>query len=393
MVKLNYAFHSSFDCQKRNNKNMSLLENDYLWRRRLQRDRSSYDFNNPCDWNCCVSHAHLDVDRKYFWSCMDKMKQNDKSYVSSSRLIYERTIDLNSNDKSIRSALCIGLVPENKFQVAARIYIHGTGECLSLDSKEFKGLMDVMEFEKERIFTGTQLRNLTATQAKRYKIQICLTNEQNKFELIAHNDRIHIDLLTLERLCEVRDYITRIRQALEQRSSKYETEFFKLMSHFYYDKTVNEACTECENTQKREIFFEKIINFHCDCLDKAFLLEIALNCEMWFGLCIPFFIKSLMLNEFYRWQTFASSSNWPQTNKISTRLMSKSGFYYSGTMDNTICAFCGLNLHDWKEGDIPILVHNAQDSSCLYLYNHSETMNVDRDKKTLKKIMSALDNK
>lgn len=370
---------------------MSLLKSDHLRRRRHQRDSSLYDFNNLCDWNCCVSHAHLDVNRKYFWSCMNEMKQNDKSYVSSNRLIYEHPIDLNTNDKSIRSAFCIGLDPENKFQVAARIHVHGTGECLSLDSKEFRGLMDFLEFEKQSIFVDTKLKNSTATQVKRYKIQICSTDAPNKYELVAHNDRIHIDLLSLKRLCEVRDYIDRLKQALEQKSDKYETEFFKLMSHFYYGKTINDACIDCDCIRKRERFLRKIVNFHCDCLDKAFVLEIALNWEIWFGLCIPYFIKTLMLNEFYRWQTFASS-NWPhESKKFCTRTMSKSGFYYSGTMDNTICAFCGLNLHGWKEDDKhPILKHYDVEMRCPFLYKNSESLNVDYDKKGLTKIMSTL---
>lgn len=392
--RISFVFRLPKKKQQKINK-MSLLKNELLHRRRRnQSDSSLYDFNNPCEWNCCVRQTHLDVNRKYFWSCMNEMKQNDKSYLSSSRLIYERSIDLNTKDKSIRSALCIGLDPENKFQVAARIHIHGTGECLSLDSKELRGLMDVMEFEKQSILAGTKLKNITATQAKRYKIGIRSSDDKKKYELTAHNDQIHIDLLSLKRVCEVRDYIGRLSQALEQKSNKCEMEFFKLMSHFYYEKTVNEACTECDYTQKRDRYFRKIINFHCDCLDKAFVLEIALNCEMWFGLCIPYFIRTLMLNEFHRWQTFASP-NWPhEDKKFSARRMSKSGFYYSGTMDNTICAFCGINLHDWEVGGIhPILKHYQVNQCCPFVYDHSETLNVDHDKKGLDEIMSDLKDK
>lgn len=350
------------------------------------------DFYKPCEWKCCMKQTHLYANRKYFWLCMNEMKHNDKSYESSNRMIYEQSIDLNTNDNSIRSAFCIGLDPENKFQVAARIRVYATGECLSLDAKEFRGLMDFLEFEKYSIFAGTELKNSTMTQAKRYKVQICSTNERNIYEIVAHNHSIRIDLLSLKRLCTVRDYIERLKHTLEQKSNKSENEFFKLMSHFYYGKTVNVAITECECEQKRELYLRQIINFHCDCLDKAFMLEIALNCEIWFGLCIPYFIKTLMLNEFLRWQTFSNTSNWPnETSKICTRIMSKSGFYYSGTMDNTICAFCGINLHDWKADDVPIAAHFKSQPTCPYVLNHTKTLNVDNDKKNkLEEVMSTI---
>lgn len=354
-----------------------------------------HDFNYPCMWKCCMEQKHLKINRKYFWMCVREMKECDTSYCASNRLIYEKSIDLNTgddDDKSIRSTLCIGLEPENKFEVAARIHSYDTGECLMLDSKEFRGLLDFLECEKQSIVGDIQLKNSTATQAKRYKIQIRSSEAQNKYMLIVRNQSIPIDTVSLKRLCDIRDYIQRLKHMLEEKSNKSETAFFKLMSHFYYDKTVNETCVECECAQKRENYLRKIINFHCDCLDKAFVLEIALNCEIWFGLCVPYFIKTLMLNEFERWETFGSSPNWPQqSNKICTRVMSKSGFYYTGTMDNTICAFCGISLHDWKKGDMPIVKHFKSNPTCAYLVNHSQTLNVDNDKKCkLDEIMQPL---
>lgn len=77
-----------------------------------------------------------------------------------------------------------------------------------------------------------------------------------------------------------------------------------------------------------------------------------------------------MLNEFERWQTF-TSSNWPyEDNRLSQRELSMDGFYYTGTMDNTICAFCDLSLHDWKQGDIPFIQHLESQPTCPHLTNH-----------------------
>lgn len=342
--------------------------------RRFSRDTRVPDFNRPCMWKCCTEQTHLHINRKYFWMCMGEMQQRDKSYCPVNRLVYERSFDLNNgdDDTSTRSAFHIGLDPENRFQVAARIHMHSTGECLRLDAYEFRGLLNILEFEKESILAGAPLKNSTATQVKRYKVQICSSNVENTYTIVADNHIIQIDSFSLKRLCYMCDYIGRIKHSMEQKSDKCETEFFKLMSHFYYGRTVNEACIECECAEKRESYLRKIINYHCDCLDKAFVLEIALNCAMWFGLCIPYFLKTLMLNEFQRWQTFKSSPNWPRdSNKICGRTMAKSGFFYSGTMDNAICAFCGINLHDWKEGDVPIVQHFKSNPKCTYLINDS----------------------
>lgn len=364
------------------------------------------DFNHPCLWKCCMEQNHLKINRKYFWMCMNEMKQCDSSYCTTNRLMYEQSIDLNSkdgngdDDKSIRSVFCFGLDPENRFQVAARIDIHTTGECLMLNAREFRGLLNVLEFEKQSIFGGSirqlkrKKKSAAAQNKMRNNIQICSTGAQNKYVIVAHNHSIHIDAEALKRLCIVRHYIERLKHVLEQKSNKCETAFFKLMGHFYYDRTAQEACIACECAEERQKFLQKIINFHCDCLERSFVLEIALNYEIWFGLCIPYFIKTLMLNESERWLTFGSPAIWPhENNKIDTRTLSKSGFYYTGTMDSTICAFCGTSLHDWKEGDIPIVKHFESEPRCAYLVDHTATLNVDNDKPSgINEIMQPLKN-
>lgn len=163
------------------------------------------------------------------------------------------------------------------------------------------------------------------------------------------------------------------------------------MYHFYYNKTANEACAQCDCTQIRTKFLTDIIKFHCHCLDKNFVMEIALNCEEWFGLCIPYLVKTIMLNQHERWKTI--SSNWPYTNsQLCGDEMSKSKFYYTGAMDNTICAFCALNLHDWKQGDEPLIKHYDYNPFCPYLIDHTDTLNVDKDQSKLYEMMRELRN-
>lgn len=352
---------------------------------------SLYDFDHACAWRCCTNKKYLRINRKYLWHRLIEMKRSDYAYISSPRLIYEKSVDLNNN-KHIRSTLCIGLDPENKFQVAARIDMHSTGEYLSLDSKEFRGLLSYMDYDKYNILNEFPLKKNTASTAKRFHIKMSMVDDSEKKEpytvvvsavadsAVTTNDRrrscIHIDYTTLQQLCILREHIQYIKHGLEQRSNKSEVAFLQLMQHFSNNRTIHQACIDCERAEKRASFFTEISLFHCDCLDKEFVMEIALHCEIWFGFCVPYFIGALMLHQFERRQTFASN-NWPyENNKISTDELSKSGFYYTGTMDKTICAFCGLCLADWQPGDIPSVKHSKLQPACPYLIDHTSTLNV-----------------
>lgn len=349
------------------------------------------NFRNPCVWKCCNDPKHLRINRKYFWDCVIHMRKFDESYISSSllsssssssndcrRLIYEKSIHLNT-DPMVQSSICIGLDPENKFQVTARIQLLKSEEFLLLDAKEFRGLLDYMEFQRFNIMNQFPLKNSLATE-KRFKIRIC-SIEPQKYTVTAHDHKIHMDFITLQRLCIIRDHMLRLKYSLQSHSDKSETAFLQLLSHFYYSsKSTAEACIQCDHAEKRASFFNDIIHHHCNCLDKEFIMEIALNCEIWFGLCVPYFVRTLMLHQSERLETFML--NWPsENNRISVEELSKSGFFDTGKMDNTMCAFCSVSRADWKEGDVPVIEHSKAQPTCPFLIDHTKTLNVDLDKK------------
>lgn len=192
-------------------------------------------------------------------------------------------------------------------------------------------------------------------------------------------------------LCRMRLHIERLTSTLEQESKKCEILYFKLLSHFYYGKTVEEACNLVETNYKQG-FFEEVISFHCDCLDKSFIMEIALHFEQWFSKCVPYFIDTVMLHESERLRTYLSDE-WPHDREIfSVGKLAKSGLYYIGTSDNVKCALCDLILHRWEPDDDPIFDHFKYKPRCPLLRNHETSMNVsDVGKQSdLQELMSVL---
>lgn len=161
------------------------------------------DFNSLCKWKCCMEQKHMKINRKYFWACLNEIKQgDDSSRFDKQQLIYENSIDLNV-DKSVRSVLCIGLDPKNKFQVAARIQLHNTGQFLILNSNELKGMLESVESERINILDAVQMRK---SATARHKVKISSVEPQ-KYAVVAHNHTIHLDIASLQRLCALREYI------------------------------------------------------------------------------------------------------------------------------------------------------------------------------------------
>ena len=61
-----------------------------------------------------------------------------------------------------------------------------------------------------------------------------------------------------------------------------------------------------------------------------------------------------VLSESYRLATFAS---WPTEIAVTKQSLAAAGFYYLQYDDNVKCAYCSLELVDWKEGDDPMKDH------------------------------------
>ena len=85
-------------------------------------------------------------------------------------------------------------------------------------------------------------------------------------------------------------------------------------------------------------------------------------------------IKKLKMNfEFNRIESFY---NWPIP-YISIDGLAKSGLYYIGHGDRVKCNFCGIQLFEWKYGDVPSIEHKKWAPYCpLNSNNNAKTANV-----------------
>ncbi|XP_059474323.1 baculoviral IAP repeat-containing protein 3-like [Neocloeon triangulifer] len=61
---------------------------------------------------------------------------------------------------------------------------------------------------------------------------------------------------------------------------------------------------------------------------------------------------------------------------VSPEQLAIAGFYYLGEKDQCRCAFCGLLVSDWEEGDTPESEHQKYNSKCQFLLAPNEVHNV-----------------
>lgn len=338
-----------------------------------------------CQWQCCLSSANTKINRMEFWNSVHRMKECDYTFRPTKTFIFEKIIHLN-NDDDHQSTLSIGLDPQNEFCVAGCLKVEKSSSVLMMNSKQLKNILDFLKDNESNILQTIPIKNTYE------KYGLMLKQKHVRIlELCMHGWSINIDEDSLKRMCRMRLHIQRIIPSFETQSENCEILFFKLLSHFYFGKTVQEASDLVEIDYKQD-FFEEIISFHCDCLDKQFIMEIALHFEQWFVQCLDLFIDGMMLYESQRLQTY-SSADWPHDEEtISTEKLAKSGLFYVGTSDNVQCAFCGLILHKWKPSDDPILDHFKYKPKCKFLKNHERSLNVSDVGKPseLGKLLSAL---
>lgn len=165
-----------------------------------------------------------------------------------------------------------------------------------------------------------------------------------------------------------------------------------LISHFCYDgKSLKLATELAQSKYHLNSFFDEMITFHCDCIDKIFTSEIGANFSEWFAKCVPIFMRTMMLNENERLESF-SSEDWPHNKRyINVKYLAKTGFYYTGQRDIVSCAFCRIELHDWKFNDNPILDHYKFSPKCPFLIDSKRCLNVPiGSNKKLERLLSVI---
>lgn len=319
----------------------------------------------PCEWKCCKMSVDAKINRKFFWENMSEMNERDFTFLSSNRFIFEKVVHLKN-----KGTLRIGIDPENEFNIAGCLEVKSNEPSLIMNPKQLEKLFEFLTDNESYFLNSLPFDDMKA----KYDLLLHQTKARD-FDLYIDGYSTSIDEDSLKIICRMRLHIERWISNLENVSMNCETLFFKLLSHFCYSKTVKETCDLVE-TDYTQSFFEEIISFHCACLDKSFIIEIALHFEKWFSRCIPNFINTVMLYESERLRTF-SSDQWPHDREvIDVQKLAKSGLYYVGTSDHVQCTFCNLVLHKWGPDDNPILDHFKYKPRCQFLINPVKSLNI-----------------
>lgn len=323
-----------------------------------------------CDWSCCELSPQISIIRNHFWKSLDEKKDIAYTFHSSEPpFIYEKVIHLN-NGKNIRSTFSIGLDPENKFEIGGRLEMCKSGVILRMNYNQMNSFMEFLKDYENQILRTLPIEDIAAE----YNIQIRKT-QAFALDVNMNGCCINIDEDSLIKMCRMRTYIQEFISSLRIMSLDCEESFFKLLNHFNYGKTFREACDLAE-TEHNRMFLNEVVTFHCNCLDKKFVIEIATHFEQWFAKCVPYFWDTLMQNESARLQTF-SSTEWPHDQYIvDVNKMAKSGFFFVGTSDQTQCAFCKVLLQKWEAGDDPIEEHFKYKPSCQFLMSLGKSLDV-----------------
>lgn len=214
--------------------------------------------------------------------------------------------------------------------------------------------------------------------------------QQRIFELRVGTQCMDIDENSLLALNRISSHIAKYCISLEHKRKSCENDLFKILQHFCYKKSVKISKQYVDQIYVQH-FFEELFDFHCECIDKTFIREMATNFSEWFAKCIPIYIQTTMLIECVRRSTY--SIDWPHNKRyINVDIMAKTGLYFTGTLDRVKCAFCGLNLHEWNSYDNPVLDHWKYSPKCDFLNDPRKTHNVPDDENgaELEKLLSIL---
>lgn len=342
---------------------------------------------NECAWKCCGTNENNTINvKKFGHNICSQSKSFNPMY-----LIGERNFYLNAKNEM---KLKIGASPQHFFEVFARFESPMKNSVL-LKSDELQSLLTFLtkhfnvddtwnpphEFNKHQLVTPDM----------KYVIEL-KPAELRTFSLRIGRKYLTIDEESLNSLLQKKSFIENYISVLETKRRSHESMLFNLASHFCYEnKTYKEATDFSHSKYYVHHFFDEIINFHCDCIEKSFVIEIGSNMLEWFSKCVSLFVKTLMLNEVDRLKSF-SSTDWPHDKKyINVKNLAKSGLYYRGERDVVACVFCNVQLHDWKFDDNPILDHQKYSPKCIFLAAPKQTSNVPiGDDKKIQQLFSVL---
>lgn len=318
---------------------------------------------HPCNLQCCNSSEISKINDQKFWLNI----QNGFKSTHGLKLLHEKNIYLNESSGCV---LILGIDPQAEFKIAARLEIRAYHNVITMNGSSLNHFLENLNqyFDANTVYPQTQPTSM-------FEIAVQLSPlYQRMFQLRIDRKSIKIDEESLQALYNIKSHIQMYILMLEYERKPCEAQFFKLLNHYCYKKSIQDL-SETQNSHHTQTFFDEIINLHCDCLDKSFALEIASNFSDWFQFCTGTFLETLMLNESNRLETF--STNWPHNQKfINIKTLAKSGLYFLGRSDIVECAFCHLRLKEWRESDDPIIQHYILSPNCIFLNSHKMTHNI-----------------
>lgn len=339
-------------------------------------------------WKCCRSSENYTVNvRKFGYNVRKHI-----NIYNSLRLVNEQTVYLNEKNAA---TLKIGCSPEHFFEVVARIESK-TKNSVILTSNE---LIELVEFLENHLYDNEACKSAEgestyqlATTSKKYIIDL-KPIELRTFSMRIGRKYLTIDEESLNAILWKKSYIEHFLSLLEGTRKTCESVLFNLMTHFCCENNTLKLATDASRSKYYiRQFFNEILNYHCGCFDRtSIVIEIGANFSEWFSLCVPTFVKTIMLNEIDRLESF-SSREWPHDKKhINVKKMAKCGLYYIGERDLVGCAFCEIQLHDWKLGDNPVLDHHKYSPNCKFLIEPKQCFNIPiGSEKKVEKLLSVL---
>lgn len=337
---------------------------------------------NQCAWKCCRTNENNKTNVKKFGQNV----RTQMNIYNSSPLISECSVYLNEKNQTI---LKIGCSPQHFFEVIAR-FESKTKNFVSITSDE---LTDFMEFLSNNFDVNNTWKKPNEKTSSEMKFIIDLKQTEPRiFSLRIGRKYLTIDEDTINAILQKKTYIEHYILLLEKKRKSYELMLFNLISHFCHEnKTLTFATDLARSKYYIYNYFDEILNFHGDCIESTFALEIGTNFTKWFSKCVPIFIKTMMLNETQRLESF-SSREWPHDKKyINVKKFAKSGLYFTGERDVVGCAFCNVQLHEWKSDDDPILDHYKYAPKCPFLNNPKRSLNVPiGDEKRIEQLFSII---
>lgn len=326
---------------------------------------------------------------QYVWKCNHTNEKNivnlekfnfniraQRNNYDSLRLVSEQSVFLNEKNATI---LKIGCSPQHCFDVMAKIETKNYN-TVSLTSDE---LIELMRFlkdnfdENETMCSPYEKYAIEFKPSMKYNIEL-KPIELRTFGVYIGRKYITIDEESMNVLLWKKTYIENHVSLLKEMQQVCESVLIKLMNHFCYVKTTLKLATDASRSKNYiRQFFNEFLLFHSACVENSIIvIEIASNFSEWFSRCVPIFIKSTMLNEKARLESF-SSYEWPHNKKfINVKTMAKTGLYFTGERDLVACAFCNVQIKDWKYDDDPVLDHHKYSRKCPFLIGPNRCFNI-----------------